>query len=465
MLVEAPQFSTTPKDLAGGHYDPNFHWEDTIVIARPIERILPPPEVQEPQYQPVELATGLVINHQLRKAKWDSAKEIKRFIYDINAGLENGNNLSEAVNASAGEIVNNIVAYYNEITRQKPFLVHTNRFDEYKGQRRLVGNNGRPVVDAITAEERKGAVLQASQKIEADLLDAPNNSFMVLMSPAGLNGFVGEHGQRLSHLNTEVMIFWKNQNGLLKGGTLVLDLMYQQAEMVMADLGVTKKLSDADELERLANIVRNPILFAFPRSDMTPFEYVLDKILARRGSSDFRLRQQDGSIETRSIAEVRADIRGFDKILELTDEEEKCLAGFRQFILDNQERVNEKGVQQAIINRMGKAVLIMARIYLESKNPDRMIAFHSPQPSASYHEDNFDREIAYLLTRAGCPPGGSSGLRVLSGISLGSGFSGFGGGGKSEWFCIRCGACGALINCVVRPGEKCPVCPAVRQCS
>lgn len=39
--------------------------------------------------------------------------------------------------------------------------------------------------------------------------------------------------------------------------------------------------------------------------------------------------------------------------------------------------------------------------------------------------------------------------------------------GKSEWYCVRCGACGEYINCVVKPGERCPrsSCGAVRQCA
>lgn len=35
---------------------------------------------------------------------------------------------------------------------------------------------------------------------------------------------------------------------------------------------------------------------------------------------------------------------------------------------------------------------------------------------------------------------------------------------KDPDFCIHCGACGEKINCVVRRGEKCPKCPAIRKC-
>lgn len=35
---------------------------------------------------------------------------------------------------------------------------------------------------------------------------------------------------------------------------------------------------------------------------------------------------------------------------------------------------------------------------------------------------------------------------------------------KDKDYCINCGACGALIKCVVRKGQKCPKCPAIREC-
>ncbi|MBI2596669.1 hypothetical protein HYW41_00750 [Candidatus Daviesbacteria bacterium] len=35
---------------------------------------------------------------------------------------------------------------------------------------------------------------------------------------------------------------------------------------------------------------------------------------------------------------------------------------------------------------------------------------------------------------------------------------------KDKDFCIRCGACGEVIKCVVRKGQKCPKCPAIRKC-
>lgn len=63
---------------------------------------------------------------------------------------------------------------------------------------------------------------------------------------------------------------------------------------------------------------------------------------------------------------------------------------------------------------------------------------------------------------AGFSIGVSLGKLFSNGISAIGGI--FGGLSKDKDFCIRCGACGKAINCVVRRGQKCPLCPAVREC-
>ncbi|MBI4035678.1 hypothetical protein HY383_01890 [Candidatus Daviesbacteria bacterium] len=78
------------------------------------------------------------------------------------------------------------------------------------------------------------------------------------------------------------------------------------------------------------------------------------------------------------------------------------------------------------------------------------------------------------------------GKMIVKAVMVGCGFSGdFSAGGvgavtsglssdvvrgisglfsKDKDYCIKCGACGAEIRCVVRRGERCPKCSAVRQC-
>lgn len=55
---------------------------------------------------------------------------------------------------------------------------------------------------------------------------------------------------------------------------------------------------------------------------------------------------------------------------------------------------------------------------------------------------------------------------IIGGISgvISGAISAISGLFKDKDYCINCGACGALIKQVVRHGQKCPVCPAIRKC-
>lgn len=434
----------------GGRYEPNFLPDQTITIVRPSARNLPVTEPQNKEFPLPEVAPDLVINPDLKEAGYDVLMEMRRLIKDVNTNLKQGKVLLEAVGIAAGELEVNLRTYDLEIIKSKPVLPHLNRFGEKNGRLRMVGNNGEPVVNAITAQERAGSVLEASKKIEDFLLSAENNSFAVLMNPAGWNGFVDEHGQEAEpHLNAETMVFWKDRNGVLKGLTLVTDLVEEQAQQTMVSLGVSEKeMSGDNEKERLANIVKNPALISFPRFD--PFEYVLDRILAVRGRSDIKLRQRDGSVEIRSVEEVRGDVRRFDALLQFSLEEERLIAGPRQYMLEEIQRLGERVVQQSIVDKIEKAILMLTRKHLNTINGT---AVYKPEVKAGLIEisdtfirrdDDFSPEIMFLKTRAGCPPKSVSSV-ALRGISLGSDISTGGGSfaegdqyGSLEFECPKC---------------------------
>lgn len=450
---------------------------NTIVTARPLDRNLPIVESQSPLYEPVEMSPNLKIRLRSEDVRFDVQKEMIRLIADTNRSLEEGKSLDEAVGLSAKTLEVNLRTHHGEIIMQRPVLPHLNKFGMKNGRLRMVGENGEPVVDAITTEERQGSVKEASESIEDFLLAAENDSYAVLMNPAGLNGYRGENGEALSHENAEVMIFSKDEKGELKGLTIVVDLTEEQAREIMVRLGVSRDLlGGGNEMDRLANIVRNPALLSFPRSDFSPFEYVLDKMLSIRGDQAFSLLQRDGSVEIRSIAEVRTDIRELDQLFRLTQEEERRIIQPQQLVLKERERLREASVQQEIICKIEETILLLTREQLKKTGSiDRTVIYQvirGIEPRAIRNpfleRDNFDREIAFLKTRAGCPPGRSlGGVSLGSPVSIGSflGIGSIGFSGENKYFCKKCGACGEVINCIVKPGEKCPKCPAIRECA
>lgn len=457
----------------------------SIVTTRSFDRNLPPVESQKPLSEPIELAPNLLYRLLPEDVGFDVRDEMIRLIADTNRALEEGRSLDQAVALSAETLEVNLRTHHGEIIMQRPVLPHLNKFGMKNGHLRMVGENGEPVIDAITTKERNGSVLEASMAIEDFLLNAENSSCAVLMNPSGVNGYQGKNGENLSHLNAEVMIFNKDEKGDLKGLTIVVDLVEEQAREIMVRLGVSRDLlGGGSEMERLANIVRNPALLSFPGSDITPFEFILDKILSVRGTQAFELLQRDGKPEIRPIEEVRKDVREFKELFRLTQEEEDYVTQPKQLVLTQRERLGEAVVQQEIIAKIEETILLLTREQLKKTSSiDKTVIYQvirGIEPRAIrkpfLESDNFDREIAFLKTRAGCPPGRSLSGTGLRGVSLGSVVAvggsinirtsgGVLGSGKSEWYCVNCPVCGSEIKCEVKPGEKCPNCPAVRECA
>lgn len=464
----------------GGRQEPRSPFKGTIIITQPINRILATTEAQKPQIQPIEQAPNLVFTPI---PKWDGVKEMNRFVNDINIGLAEGKSLVEAVSKSAHELEMNVRAYDCEIIKSKAVLLHLNRFDLVDGVVRIVGNNGKPVIDSVSAEERRGAVLDASRDVENSLIAAKNNSLAVLMNPAGWHGFTDQYGREVSpHRNAQALIFWKNKKGELKGLTFHVDLELEQAKNVMLSLGVSQEvLTGETERDGIVNIVRNPALLSLPEAYDNPFEYVLDKILAARGDHAFELLQENGDIEIRPIDQVKTDVKKFETLLQGNQAEEGHITELVNYILAEASQIQEQEVQQQIVYKIEKTILRLTRVYLQDRTvPVIPVLYPSDysQPRSNQgqplYEQNYDfaREIAYLKTRAGCPPGMANSIS-LSGISLGSSAESVGSGGLMESdskgsLSFPCPACGAINK---RPREgyvkscqnsKCPNPKAVR---
>lgn len=412
----------------GGKFEPDFSLNNTITVAKPSDRNFPLVEPQKPKIEPLQLAENLRINPHIKEACYDVRMEMERLYRNINSGV--------AVEVAAEELEINLRTYDLEIIKSRPVLPHLNRFDLNNGVLRMVGNNGEPVIDAISARERSGAVLEASQSIENFLLSAENNSFAVLMNPAGWNGFTDEQGREAEpHLNTEAMIFWKDRAGELKGLTLVVDLKEEQARKTIISLGVSGELLvGKTEHERLANLVRNPALLSLPEAYINPFIYVLDQMLAQRGSGDFQLQMRQGTPEIRPVNEVRKDIERFEDLLRFSHEEEELMSEPKRFILGAVGELGEESIQQELVRKIEKVILKLTRAYLQKNeinfsyvNPTSFIATSVyAGTNIDNIQDDFSVEIAYLKTRAGCPA--SMAARILGGVSLGSGGESISGG-------------------------------------
>lgn len=382
--------------------------------------------------------------------------EIKRLFKNYNQNLQEGKSNQEAWAVSVGELETNIRSYILEYIQSKTVLPHKNKIEEVNGVKRMVGNNGIPVVDGITEQERQGGVKQASIEVDK-YLSGNYDRVAVINSPFGHSGFFKKDGTGITYKNNQTMVFWTNEQGILNGLTLVTDLKDEQARELSISLGVSEDLlTGQTQLERVSSIVRNPALFSYPRSIANPAEYVLDKIISIRGEADFRLVQEDGTIEVRSIEQTRKDIQRLTQLLIFNQVVEDHISELKNTLLGKLNDLNHPTIQAEIARKIEEIILNITVDHLQ-KTPNRY--FHSlysqntRTSNQALDQDRYMQAAAFLRTRAGCAGGGSSGS-VLRGVSLGLSFSS--GLGVSEGIGGVCGKCG------LSKGDNhyhCPECP------
>lgn len=432
-----------------------------ILVQSAENKPLQPPEntIYFNRHRLVEFTGNLQTNIDSQKTGWDTGKEIKRFIGDVNLGLIKGLTLKQAVAFSTQIFTDHICFYDAEFIKQEPVLPHRNYFGIWQGRERWLGNNGRPVVDGVDDQERMGSVKRATKKTEECLLEAENNSFIVSTSSKGASGYLDENGCDVPHLNTYTMVEWKDEDGNLKGITLVTDLTVEQAEKVMEGLGAPTNLLSkrGTEMQRVADILENPVTVSCSKINKNPFEFVFDRILAVRGEEDIRLHQKSGQDEIRSVAEVKQKIASFDAILDLNGTKERLIREFQEFVLANYQQVENPSLQQKIIDMAEETVLLFAKYHRLQHPSDLLTGLSTTLSQYANHPTVDDREIVrlregvdrreyfraemdFLQSRAGCPSSRKSSSGSSSAVAGGSGLGESDSKGSLYFPCPVCGA-------------------------
>lgn len=392
---------------------------------------------------PIEIsfAPNVGRNSRLEGTGFNLSLEMSRLVSNYNQNLKEGRDHLDAWILSASELEVNVRTFIVEYIQTRTVLPHINRFKEVDGKIRMVGRNGVPVVCGITAEERFGSVLKASEQAEDFLTEGGSekaeNRIAVINSPLGHSGLISEQGKMIRYKSNQTMVFWTDKKGDLHGLTIVSDLNKDQSKQLSVDLGVDKDLLAGNtEAEQVANIVGNPALFSYGRSISNPAKYVFKKILAIRGNSDFRLKQDDGTVEQRSVAQTWEDIEKFESLLKFKPLWEKCLENLRNVVLSKGSKLDNSVIQSELARAIEETILEITLDYLQQiKSPkfnipqDHVIYFKSFESDSKYRESPINKyavAAAFLRTRGGCNGGGGAENSILRGISLGSKF--FGGG-------------------------------------
>ncbi len=404
----------------------------------------------------VQIIPNLGGNSQLEGTGFNLFLELKRLYKNYNQNVTEGESSEGAWALSVGELEVNVRTFIIEYIQSSTVLPHKNRIEEVNGVNRMVGNNGVPVVEGITDQERYGGVMEASVKVEDFISAKAPDRTAVINSPLGHSGFFKQDGSGITYQNNQTMVFWTNEKGELRGLTLVTDLNESQSKQLSLSLGVSEaSLTGQTQLERVSNIVRNPALFSYSQALKNPAEYVLDKIIAIRGSSNIKLVQDDGTVEIRSVEQTRRDIQRASQLLSFNEAVEAYITELKNNLLKKINDLNHPIIQSEIARKIEETILNITIDHLQ-KTPNiyYKVSSQNSQTSALVYQDKFMMAAAFLRTRSGCAGGGSN--LSLRGISLGSGVfsSSFLSSESTGGICNKCGASNNDNH------YHCPECPA-----
>lgn len=421
-------------------------------------RISDPKESQETIKNPakeIPISPNLGKNSELKGTGFNSALEINRFFTNYNKCLKEGKTAAESLSSSLSELEANICTFTLEFIQARlviPFLVKLDPTAKYSI---LSQYDGQSIVSKTSAEERFGANLHASKVIDNFMKYSPARSLAILNSPAGWTNWFDEDGKPITYTDNQMTIYWKEANGDLHALTVVSDLDYEQSKQYSTEMGVDgQKLNGDSEMEKVANIVRNPILLSFPRNGQSPVDYAIDKLLSIRGRGDIKIQKKDGTFENKKVSELIEGVRRRENMLNFCEEAEQVIGQLKEYIFSQIDNLADFQTQEGIGKIMDKAILEITRLNLPHKNSSKTNSYSkyssgagSYSTSSSYTPNistwmqrNYSFEIAYLENQKGCAGGNRRSSRI-GGVRVGSGIS-IAGSNLNEGLGGVCGECG-----------------------
>lgn len=377
------------------------------------------------------------------------AQEVTRFFENFNQNIRAGKTVEKALSVTAQETEVNIRTFIVEYIQAGAVLPNPSKIGQVNGVNRMVGDNGVPVVDGTTDKERKGSVRSGLMIVDEAVSLSEPGQVAVINSPKGWSGFFDQFGRPIKYKNSQTMVHWIDETSQLRNVTIVSDLEQAQLERLSIGLEVDQaELTAFTEEEKIAAIVAHPALLFFPEFKVSPAEYVLDRILAIRGNSPFRLEQEDGTVEIRSVEDIRKQIQDPEQLLKFNQDFEDHLKILKQFIMAKVGSLNNADTQMQIISAIERTILHITLDYIsatsftpsviarsESSGEDSRVQSDAvwipghnytgftKNDSPMHDSDRYDKAAAFLRTRAGCNGGGGSSTRLGS-IRIGSASAG-----------------------------------------
>ena len=400
---------------------------------------------------PLKIRSRLVLDQDwylLPGTGFDVRGQINKLTRDLNNGLGVSRFLEDTA-----EDIKHFVLEYPQQRLVFPIFLDVQQRD---GENRVVAPRyGEQIyLNLISEQERAGSVKRSIQNIEEFLVDAVEGSVAVLVSPPGWSGLDDRQGGEIIFVDNQIYIFKKTKTGIT-ARTIRTGLSLEESELFLEKL--ESLATDPNNLitqeDRILNVVSSP---SFLRNG--GHEYSFEDIVGILRS----VKRENFAYQGRSFAEIYHDLSLGDRLIDENKQiqqlVEPLIEQFEKFVFSQTIFIDEEAIDR-IEAELGKTIL---RIHQAIKlgNPKKEVV-----QRLIFAQDE-DLKIAHqeLKQIRGCNGGGSTSTIMTAfgarEIISRTGLSYI----KSEWFCESCPVCGSKINCEVKPGGKCPKCPAVREC-
>jgi len=196
-------------------------------------------------------------------------KDQIRLFYE---NLEKGMSFQDVIK----QVEQDVQGFKTEYLVQQPVFPIVLDKGVVNGEERLVGPlyGDKPFSDAISSIEREGAVKQATQEIEARLLESPPGTLIVMTSPKGESGYQNKNGvleaenelviengkaDRIIYPDSQTYCYQVKDDGSIRGFTLKSDMNIFQNEELLRRLGVVpdKLVKHPKSMDRIRQAVLN----------------------------------------------------------------------------------------------------------------------------------------------------------------------------------------------------------------
>lgn len=230
-------------------------------------------------------------------------KQIHNFITVYQRVIQEGHSFAQALGEALNNVTEDIAHFKWEYIKRQGVLANPVGFAEVDGQERLVGTRygKRPLLEAISKDERRGSVYDAVENVEQALLGAEVGTTAVIANPKGATGIRADNGKWITYEESQTCVFQVTENGLTSY-TFITTTEEEENKQLMIKLGVGEDAYTGSwgELDQVSRIVSHPAIlspdhkYASPEKVLNLLEEVMKRPLANsiRNKTFAQMRQE-----------------------------------------------------------------------------------------------------------------------------------------------------------------------------